>query len=173
MKPRTVVVSLLIPLTFALASAGFGQKARRGMAAKPGPKASAPAVDLAEVVLKWIDQKKKGDEIEMMVERDFIETWQRVNITGTVKGTTKVVVASKPGMPFKARKNQLIHKMEYIEKGKKSFEFYVLLPKGEKYPDGDRLKITEAYIESNRGYGVKYGVKPVLIGGKVEQLPPD
>ncbi|MFW5862914.1 MAG: hypothetical protein ACOCWZ_11770 [Spirochaetota bacterium] len=67
----------------------------------------------------------------------------------------------------------LIHKMEYIKKGQKTFEFYVVLPKGEVYPDGDRLKVTDAYIESNRGYGVKYGVRPVLVGGTIEQLPPD
>lgn len=142
-------------------------------AQKPGPKASAPAIELADVVQKWIADKKKSGEIEKIVNDEFVKTWQRVNIIGVVKGTKKIQVRPRPGASRKAAKVTLIHKMEYIKKGEKTFEFYVVLPEGEVYPDGDRLKVTDAYIESNRGYGVQYGVRPILINGTIEQLPPD
>jgi len=170
MKLRPDLIIAII-LCLGLSPAAFGQKAQK--ASNPGPKASAPPVELSETVLKWIAENKKSDEIDMIVHKEFTLTWQRVNITGTVKGTDRVMVAPKPGLAFKDRKNLLIHKMEYIEPGKKSFEFFVLLPEDEVYQHDDRLKITGAYIESNRSYGVRYGVRPVLIGGKVEQLPPD
>ena len=171
MKIKITVLSFLLVAPVSLALLGPGSWAVA--APKPGPKANAPAVELADVVQKWISQKKKSGEIESIVEAEFIKTWQRVNIIGVVKGTKKVQVVPKPGLSRKAGKMTLIHRLEYYKKGHKPFEVYVVLPEGETYPDGDRLKVTDAYIESNRGYGVQYGVRPVLIGGKIEQLPPD
>lgn len=171
MKIKIIVVSclLMVPVTLAF----IGSNSTTNAAPKPGPKASAPAIELAEVVQGWIADKKKSEELEKIVNDEFVTTWQRVNIVGVVKGTKKIQVRPKPGLSRKAGKMTLVHKMNYIKKGEKTFEFYVVLPEGEVYRDGDRLKVTDAYIESNRGYGVKYGVRPVLIGGTIEQLPPD
>lgn len=159
----------MVPVFLALIGSGSLTEATP----KPGPKANAPSIELAEVAQAWIAEKKKSGDLEKIVEEEFIKSWQRVNIIGVVTGTKKIKVVPRPGLSREAGKTTLVHVLEYIKKGQKSFEFFVVLPKGEVYPDGDRLKITDAYIESNRGYGVKYGIKPVLIGGKVEQLPPN
>ncbi len=171
LKLKGTVLSYILLVTISVIFTGSSSSTVA--AQKPGPKASAPAIELADVVQKWIADKKKSEEIETIVKNEFIKTWQRVNIIGVVKGTKKIQVRPRPGLSRKAGKTTLVHKMNYIKKGEKTFEFYVVLPEGMVYRDGDILKITDAYIESNRGYGVKYGVRPVLIGGTIEQLPPD
>lgn len=169
MKGRLTYFSFFIMISVLLTFSGSGVT---DAAPKPGPKAKAPAIELGEIAQKLIADRKKID-IDEVIMKDFIKSWQRVNIIGVVRGTKKIQVLPGPGMPRKSAKNTLIHRLEYVKKGSKSFEFYVVLPEGEVYPDGDKLQITNAYIESNRGYGVKYGLRPVLIGGTIEQLPPD
>jgi len=139
---------------------------------KKGPKANAPAVELAPIIKKWQKDRLDSDQVRKIVMEQYVKTWQRVNVTGVVKGTKNINVLPALGMPRKASKNTKVTKLEYYQKGGFTFEVYVVLPEGVSFPYGDKLRITNAHIESNRGYR-RPAVKLVLINGEVEQLPPD
>jgi len=165
-------ISLVALLTVSIGFLSLNSASVFAGSVKKGPKANAPAMELTDIIKKWQDDKLSSDEVRKIVKEQYAKTWQRVNVTAIVKGTKKINVRPAPGLPHKASKSMVVTKMEYYKKGGFTFVFYVLLPKGESYPDGDRLSITNAYIESNRGYK-RPRIKLVLIGGEVEQLPPE
>jgi len=170
MRSKKVFFAVLLSVALGVTLADFSSVHARKV--RKGSKANAPAIELTTVIKKWQDEKLDSDQVRKIVQKQFTKTWQRVNVIGVVKGTKKISVLPKPGLSRKYAKNSVVTKMEFYQKGGFTFEFYLLLPKGESYPDGDKLSIQNAYIESNRGYR-RPAIKLVLIGGTVEQLPPD